>query len=222
MPDNTDPKTVDPLTVVIPPGDDDKKQADKDLVEKLVNERLEENLRPIKEKLDKAFEVRDKALEKVKEFEQKQRDEELKRLESEGKHQEAFEMRLAEERAEKEILKKKNVELTRDVNVRNVLATLDLRNDRAMEMAYQDIVGQLVQNEQGTWVHRSGISVKDFVKTFAEDESNSFLFKSKISSGSGNVGPAGKPVITEGRKSLFDMTQAEVLKLAGEGKLRQR
>ena len=215
--DDIDPKAAVPPIVIPEP----KPNSDRDLVEKLVNERLEENLKPIKEKLDKAFEQRDKALEKVKEFEAQKREEELKQLEEQGKHKEAFELRLAEERAEKETLKKKNVELTRDVNVRNVLATLDLRNDRAMEMAYQDIVGQLIQNEQGTWVHRSGISVKDFIKTFAEEESNSFLFKPKVSSGAGG-GPAGKPTITSGKKSLFDMTQAEVMQLAGEGKLRQR
>ena len=85
-------------------------------------------------------------------------------------------------------------------------------------MADREIIGQLVRDESGTWVHRSGVSVKDFVKTFAEVEDNAFLFKPKINNGTGNSG--AKPTNTSSdKKSLFEMSQEEVLKMAREGKL---
>ena len=71
--------------------------------------------------------------------------------------------------------------------------------------------------EKGEWVHKSGVAVKDFVKTFAENEDNAFLFKQKQNSGNGsqNVPPSSNTT----KKSLFEMTQDEVLQMAAEGKL---
>jgi len=197
-------------------------KADNDLVEKLVKERLDENLKPIKEKLDNAFSQRDEALKKIAQYEKEKRDQEIARLKDEGKHKEAFEKQLAEERAARELLEKENLELTRNNNVRASLTGLNFRNEKAVEMAFQEIVGQLVRNEQGTWVHRSGISVKDFVKAFAEEEENSFLFKAKVSSGSGSSGSNKGGTPPAGKQSIFDLPQDEVLKLAAEGKLPKR
>lgn len=189
-------------------------------VEKLVQEKLDAALKDIKGKLDKAYSVRDEALKKVAEFEQKEKEAELKRLQEEGKHKEAYELQLAEEKAKREALEKRNVELTRDIEIRNALSSQPFRNDNAAEMAYREIVGQLVQNENGVWIHKSGVGIKDYVKAFAENEDNSFLFKPKTSSGSGSSG--GKPGDTSsGKKSLFEMSQDEVLKMAREGKLRK-
>lgn len=197
-----------------PAGDND--------AEKLVQAKLDEALKDIKSKLDKAYGARDEALKKVAEFEAQKKAEELKRLQEEGKHKEAYEMQLAEEKSKREAAEKRNVELTRDIEVRNALGSQPFRNDNASEMAYREIVGQLVQNEQGAWVHRSGVSIKDFVKSFAENDDNAFLFKPKVSSGSGSQG--AKPTNTSGgeKKSLFSMSQEEVLKLAREGKLQGR
>ena len=187
-------------------------------IEALIQERLNEALKDVKAKLDKAYGARDEALTKVKEFEQKEREAELKRLQDEGKHKEVFEMQLAEERAAREAAEKRNVELTRDIDVRNALAAHPFRNENASEMAYREIVGQLVRNDQGVWVHKSGSSIKDFVTAFAGDDVNSFLFKPKTSSGTGSSG--AKPTDTSGeKKSLFSMSQDEVLKMAREGKL---
>jgi len=206
-------------------GDDSSKnkqqQADGDLVEKLVKERLEENLKPIKEKLDGAFSQRDEALRKVAEYEKEKRDAEIARLKDEGKHKEAFERQLAEERAAREALEKENLNLTRNNEVRANLTNLDFRNEKAVEMAFQEIVGELVRNEQGTWVHRSGVSVRDFIKTFVEAEENNFLFKAKASSGSGGGSSKGG-ASNSGPKSLFERPQSEVIKMAAEGKLPKR
>ena len=189
-------------------------------VEKLVQERLDASLKEIKEKLDKAYSSRDEALKKVTEFENEKRQAELKRLQEEGKHKEAYEMQLAEIKVGKEAAEKRVIELTRDMELKSVLGTLNFRNDNALEMAYREIVGQLVQNEQGVWVHKSGVPVKDFVKSFSDTEENAFLFKPKVSSGSGSQGtktnnPSGE------KTSLFNLSQDEVLKRAREGTLRK-
>lgn len=196
--------------------------ADNDIVAKLVQERIAEDLKPIKEKLDNAFKARDDALRRVAEFEEKERAAELKRLEEEGKHKEAYEMRLAEEKAKREFAEKRNIELTRDLEVKSILRNIDFRNEKASDMAYKEIVSNLVQNDQGVWVHRSGVSLKDFVKAYTDDDNNSFLLKPKASSGSGasTVRPNGSG--GSQKKSVFEMSQDEVLKLASEGKLRNR
>lgn len=191
-------------------------------IDKLVQAGIDNALKDIKTKLDKSYEARDAALAKIKEFEQKDREAELKRLQEEGKHKEAFDLQLAEERAKREALEKRNIELTRDIEVRNALASHPFRNDNASEMAYREIVGQLVQNEQGVWVHKSGVSVKDFVKTFAEHSDNEFLFKPKVNSGSGSGGSKAGDNSSGEKKSLFNMSQEEVLKMAREGKLPKR
>jgi hypothetical protein len=191
-------------------------------VEALVKARVDEALKDIKDKLNKAYGARDEALKKIAEFEQRDREAELKRLQEEGRHKEAFELQLAEERARREALEKQNTELTRDLQVRNALSAQPFRNDNALEMAYREIVGQLVRNEQGVWVHKSGVSIKDYVKTFTDSAENEFLFKPKVSNGAGSG--TGKPADTSGtsKKSLFEMTQEEVIKLAQEGKLPKR
>jgi hypothetical protein len=189
-------------------------------IDKLVQAALDEKLQELKAKLDKAYGLRDAALERVAAFEREKRDGELKRLQEEGKHKEAYEMQLQEERALRAQLEQRNTELTRDVGVRAALSSHPFRNSNALEMAYREVVGQLVRNEQGVWVHKTGESIDAFVKSFVESDANSFLLKAKQSSGSGNPGSGGKPPPSP-KTSLFTMSQAEVLKLAREGKLRK-
>jgi len=197
-------------------------QVDQDMIDKLVNDRVAENLKPIKESLNSAYSQRDEALRKAAEYEKEKRDAEIARLKDEGKHKEAFEKQLAEERTAREALEKQNIELSRNVDVRAALTGLNFRNARAVDVAFKEVVEQLVRNEQGTWVHRTGMSITDFVKAFADDEENSFLFKARQSSGSGSGSPNDKKGVPGGKKSIFDYTQAEVLKMAGEGKLPPR
>jgi hypothetical protein len=196
-----------------------QEERDQDMVSKLVKERIEQELAPIKANLDKAYAARDAALKKNAEFEAKEREATLKKLEEDGKHKEAFELRLAEERATNEALKKQNTELSRDVAVRDALKGYIFRNDRASDMAFKEIVANLVQNEAGHWVHRSGITVKDYCEAFSRDEEQSFLFKAKVNTGGGSNTPTNNGKPDNGKVSLFSLSQEEVLKRAAAGKL---
>jgi hypothetical protein len=198
-----------------------EQKADGDLISKLVKEGIEEALKPIKSNLDKAYGERDRYKDQLEKIEKEKREAELKRLEEEGKHKEVYEARLKEEREAREKLERQNIELTRNIEVRNSLSTLQFRNANALEMAQKEIVGQLVRNDQGFWVHRSGISIQDFVKAFADNDENAFLFKVKVSSGGGSTSSTSIPVADVKKKSLFEMSQEEVIKLAQEGKLRK-
>lgn len=186
-------------------------------IQAMIKSAVAEAVKDIKTKLDVAYTKRDEALQKVSEFEQKERDLEIKRLQDAGKDREAFELQLAEMKANQETLQKRNLELSRDVDARQALSAFAFRSEKAAKMAFDEVTSQLVQNEKGEWVHKSGVAVKDFVKTFAENEDNAFLFKQKQNSGNGsqNVPPS----INTNKKSLFEMTQDEVLQMAAEGKL---
>jgi hypothetical protein len=209
-------QVTDPKTETVKETSD---QSNEDPVQKLVKEKVAEAIKDIKSKLDNAYSARDDALRKVAEAEQAKKEAEIKRLQEEGKHKEALEIQLAEERAKRETLEKRTIELTRDLELRNTLSSYNFRNDNATEMAYREIVTQLVQNEQGVWVHKSGIPVRDFVKQFTENEENSFLLKPKVSNGSGSSSVKAGDISSREPKSLFGMSQEDVLKLAREGKL---
>jgi hypothetical protein len=205
---------------VLPPGEEVKKpkiDPANPEIQALIKTAVADALKDVKTKLDAAYGKRDEALQRVAEFEQKERDAEVARLQEEGKHREAFDLQLAEMKASKEALMKRNIELTRDIDTRNALSGFSFRNEKAAKMAFEEVTSQLVQNEAGEWVHKSGVAVKDFVKTFAENEDNAFLFKQKQNSGQGSQEP--RPPSGNQKKSLFEMTQDEVLKLAAEGKL---
>ena len=186
-------------------------------IQEMIKSDVAEAAKDIKTKLDVAYTKRDEALQKVSEFEQKERDLEIKRLQDAGKEREAFELQLAELKANQETLQKRNLELSRDVDARQALSAFAFRSEKAAKMAFDEVTSQLVQNEKGEWVHKSGVAVKDFVKTFAENEDNAFLFKQKQNSGNGsqNIPPSSNTT----KKSLFEMTQDEVLQMAAEGKL---
>lgn len=196
-----------------------QEERDRDMVNKLVKSRLEEELSPIKKNLDAAFKQRDEALQKLAEAERKEKEARLKLLEDEGKHKEAAEIRLNEAQAKIRDLEKLNTELSRDVAVRDALKSYQFRNDRASDMAFKEIVGNLVQNEQGVWIHRSGISVRDYCEAFSKSDEQSFLFKTKTNSGAGTTTGATGATQDTKPKSLFAMSQEEVLKMALEGKL---
>jgi hypothetical protein len=90
-------------------------------------------------------------------------------------------------------------------------------------MAYREIIPQLIRQADGNWRHASGLSVKDYIKTFADNSENSFLFKTKPSSGSGSSGNQTQSAASsDTNTSLFAKTQDEVLQMAREGKLPRR
>ena len=194
---------------------------DSELIAKIVKERLDTELANIKSKLDGAYKQRDEFQAKAAALEAKEREATLKRLSEEGKYKEAYEMQLAEERAANAALAKRNTELSRDVSVRESLRNMSFRNDKAANMAFQEITSNLVQDENKQWVHRSGISVKEYCEAFSKDEEQSFLFKAKPNTGGGtSASNSGNGTPGDNKpKSLFAMSQADVLKLAAEGKL---
>jgi hypothetical protein len=121
-------------------------------------------------------------------------------------------------------LERRNTELTRDANVRAALQGLDFKNDRAAEMAFKEIAEGLVRNDKGEWVHKSGVTIKDFIAAYVADDNQSFLFKTKASSGGGSGSGQGKGGNDggSGDTSLFAKSQDEVIRMAAEGRLPQR
>lgn len=192
-------------------------------VAKLVADQVAEALKPIKEKLNNAFRERDEAKAKAEELEKKEREANIRRMQDEGKHKEAAELLVAEERSRRETAERRVVELTRDVDVKDALGGLEFRSEAAREMALKEVTSQLVNDGKGGWTHKSGISIKDFVKVFSDSDANSFLFKAKVSSGGGSSTTTSTTnVDTSQGKSVFALSQSEVLKLAEKGQLRRR
>jgi hypothetical protein len=195
---------------------------DDDLVNKVVEERLKE----IKANLDKAYKARDEAQKRAAELELKEREAEKKKLEEAGEYKKLYELQLKEKEeenqrlaAEKAALESRNTELTRDAMIKDALKGLPFRNAVAHDMAYGQIVNQIARNDKGDWVHKSGVSIKDFVDLYSKDENNSFLFKAKASSGAGTGNNTQTTDTSTGNKSLYKMSQADVMKMAAEGKL---
>ena len=193
-------------------------------IDSIVAAKVEESLKEIKSKLDSAYSARDAAHKKLAEIERKDREASLKALEEAGKWKEASEVRLTEEQAKRnelqaqfEELQRVNLELTRDAKIRDAMRTVQFRNSKAEAMAFKDIAAELIRDEKGNWVHKTGVSIEDFVKAFTEDEANGFLVIPKTSTGGGTQQIAGKS--SSSSPSLFQRKQSEVLKMAAEGKL---
>jgi len=178
-------------------------------------------LKPIKQNLDNAYSERDKVKAELDRIAKEKRELELQRLKDEGKFKEAHEIEVKTLKEEKEATDKRNVELTRDVQLKDALSGLDFSNVRSMNMAASEITAQLVRNEDGKWVHKTGASIEEFVSLFATNDENEFLFKPKLNSGGGGKKPTnnGTP---DNSGSLFKKSQTEVLKMAREGKLPRR
>lgn len=191
--------------------------APSDDIETVITERL----KPIKEKLDRAFAERDELARKLAEKEQKDREAEIQRLKDAGRESEALNMQLASEKAAREAAERRNIELTRDIDLKDALVGLPFKNDKALKLAQSEITAELVQDEQGIWKHKSGVSIKDYAKLFADNPANEFLFKAKVNNGAGDVTTTSTSTTTT-PKSIFEMTQEEVLKQAAAGKLPRR
>jgi len=191
-----------------------QEETEVDPVERVVQERLQQ----MKSNMDRMSKERDEALKKAAEIEQAKKQAEIERLEQDGKLQEALEMKLAEANAKLKVFEEENTKLNRDNVVNGQLGALEFRNERSRQMAQRDIVEQLVQNENGAWVHKTGSSIQDFIVAYSKNEDNSFLFRVKANSGAGTTNSAGTPNTSE-KKSLSQMTQEEVLALASKGQL---
>lgn len=181
---------------------------------------VQDRLKQMKDNMDRMVRERDEALKKAAEVEQAQKAAEIERLEAEGKLKEALEMKLAEANAKLKVFEEENTKLNRDNVVNTQLATLEFRNERSRQLAQRDIVEQLVQNENGAWVHKSGSSIQEFIDSYSKNEDNSFLFRVKANSGAGTATPSA-PSQTDIPKSLSEMTSEEVLAMAAKGQLGQ-
>lgn len=184
-----------------------------------------EQLKDIKGKLDSAFTARDAALKKAEALEKKERDAQLKVLEEAGKHKEVFDLKLVEEQAKYADLESKynslletNLELTRNSNLKEQLRSLDFRSEKAFEMAFNTILPEIIKDDKGNWLHRSGVSIKDFVVAFSKDDSNSFLLKAKTSTGAGTNESNGSQKGSN-NSSLVGKSSAEILDMAMKNQL---
>jgi DNA polymerase III psi subunit len=189
-------------------------EAPKDSVEALVEERLAK----MKANMDRMASERDEALKMKAEMEASAKEATLARLKEEGKVQEALEMELAEAKAKLEVYAKETTQLKRDGVLNDALAGMEFRNDKSRDMARREIVDQLVQNEEGAWVHSTGSNIRDYVEAYAKSEDNSFLFRVKSNTGAGTGNPAGAPS-TDTTKAIGDLSTQEILALAAKGKL---
>jgi hypothetical protein len=186
----------------------------------------EKELKSIKEKLNKSFEERDKANREAAKLREEARQREIKALEEAGKAEEALKARMEDLTAELEGLRKTNTELTRNQRLEAALSKIDnreFRNARSRDVAFKEIVEQLIQKEDGTWVHRTGISIEDFVSAFASDAEYEFLFRPLENKGSGAPGKSG--IFDNGidlSKGVRKVPPEKLIQLAGQGKLGQK
>jgi len=183
MSDENDTSNEENNTSSIDANSEDTQKLLKEMAAKMV----EEQLAPIKEKLGKAYKERDELAAKASRAEEAAKAAEIKRLEEDGKELEAAQLKISSLTGKLEALEAKNTELTRDRIVSDATVSLDFRNESAKKMAVSEIIAQLVQGEDGTWKHKSGIPIKDFVEHYAKDDEKSFLFKPKNSSGSSSM-----------------------------------
>lgn len=225
MSDDNEPEPEDKD---IPPVDkDEPKPKDKDEPKPKDKDQPSEEFKELKSKLDKLYGERDTLKDELAEAKKSIRDAELERLKNEGKEVEALQAQLDDAKLENEQLKKTIVELTRDNAVIKELGNYELRNDRANDLAYTAILKELVQDDKGNWVHKGGKSISEFIKSYFEDEENEFLLKPKENRGTGSDDEQEQQQPTDKtskhkKGSLFGKSQAEVLRMAEEGKLPSR
>lgn len=186
----------------------------------LIDKAVDARLADIKKKLDKVYAEKAELQSQLNKLKQEKADAEKERLRKEGKELDALNIELEELRAQLNAERGEKIQLNRDLILRQAINSHQFRNENAREMAFRDICANLVQDEQGVWAHKSGVTIAQAVETFVSNPENSFLLKPKPNSGSGS----GKPTTTPQSKpkgSLFEMSQEEVLRLASEGKLRK-
>jgi hypothetical protein len=189
-------------------------EGDKNDIERVVEERLAK----MKANMDRMASERDEALKLKNELEAKAKTEQMARLKEEGKLQEALELELADAKSKLSLYEKDITSLRRDNVVNDALSGLEFRNEKSREMARREIVDELVQDDTGQWVHKTGSTIKNFIETFSKNEDNSFLFRVKSNTGGGTNTSGGIPD-TAKKKSILEMSSSEVLELAKKGQL---
>ena len=172
---------------------------------------IKKALKPIKAKLNDAFKERDELREKLKLADKADRDREKQKLKDEGKLQEAHELEMQEKDALIEAKDKKITELTRDRDVDNALRGMEFRTKRAAEMARKDLIGDLKQDSDGNWIHKSGKSIEEAVEAYFKEDDNKFLLKPKQSSGTGVDSKTKTEAANPPKGDKKDMSQEAVM-----------
>jgi len=185
-----------------------------------VDELVAEKLKDIKGRLDTVYSERDGLKKQLQEATDKLAKAERDRLVAEGKELEALKLQTTDLAEQNKVLQAQLVAATRDSQLNAMLASLPFRTDKARAQALREITADLTQTSDGAWVTKAGVPLDAFVKSYSEDAENTYLFKPKTSSGGGSTS-TNPATPTNGKKSLFEMSQTEVLKLAKEGKLRR-
>jgi hypothetical protein len=166
----------------------------------------------IKGNINKAYEEREAMAKELAELRTNQRSAELKQLEESGKQKEADAMRLDEMTQKLKSYEEQFTTLTRDQMLVQAMSKMEFRNEKAASIAQADMVSTLIKDSQGNWVSPTNQSISDYVDSYASDETNSFLFKAKISSGSSTM---ASPTTTTGTvasdKPVTQMSDAELL-----------
>jgi hypothetical protein len=191
---------------------------DEDNIDSKVEKLADAKLAKMKANMDKMAEKLAKAEKDNADSVTAQKAEKMKRLEDEGKLTELAEMRATEAEAKVKVMQDENTQLKRDGVVSNALNSLEFKNDRSREMVRKDVIDQLAIDEDGNWTHKDGKSISAFIQEYSKDPDNEFLFRAKTNTGGGKTTNNGTSD-TDVKKSITDMSSAEILKLAASGKL---
>lgn len=186
----------------------------------LLKQMVADELKTMKANVDKAYKKLEEVTRENTRLKAESQEKQRKQLEDEGKHFEAAKLKLTELEETNKILNERLTSITRDRELDKALGSLDFRNDFARETAFKTILSELVQDDDGSWVHKSGASLSDYIKAFAKDPNKDFLFKPKENSGAGTGGAKGGAA-GQRPKSLAGMSTEELLKAAAAGQLGQ-
>lgn len=187
--------------------------------EALLKQMVADQLKSMKANVDKAYKKLDELTKENTRLKADASDKQRKQLESDGKHLEASRLRVTELEEQLKISNERLTKLSRDRELDSHLGSLDFRNDVARETAFTRIIQDLVQDDDGSWVHSSGASIADYIKSFAKDPNNDFFFKPKENNGAGTSSKKLSAAAGKRPAKISGLTTEELLKLAEEGRL---
>ena len=182
-------------------------------IQELLDEKLADALKDIKEKLNEAYSARDIALDRLKKAEAEHktflRDHDLELLKAREEGRASGEKTLADTLKRVEALETHNKSLAKANVISTVLTGYSFRNAAAAKIASDMLADKLQQNAEGVWVLPDGKAPADHVKEMLASEEYSFLLKPAVSSGGGTKPGTGAG---EHEKSLLDSSNEEILK----------
>jgi hypothetical protein len=190
----------------------------KEAVKKLVDKEASARVAKAKAGLDKSYSKLSEIQKENAKLKADLKETERKRLLDEGKHLEVANAKIADLTAEANILRERLTALTRDRELERHLASLDFKNDYARSSAFKTIIGELSHDDENEeWIHKSGVSIEEFIKAFAKDPNNDFYFKVKENNGANSNKDKGKG--SSRPASLKGLSAEDVIALAASGKL---